>query len=94
MNCLQLFPPRQVLSDPAGTPGASPTGQLQATLQEIYSSIEHHWEGGANFIGPTHLFFKLLDDTRDTLPVSGCQRGWGCTPYHRLRLSACSCTWS
>ena len=98
MNCLQLFPPRQVLSDPAGapgaSPGASPTGQLQATLQEIYSSIEHHWEGGANFIGPTHLFFKLLDDTRDTLPVSGCQRGWGCTPYHRLPLSACSYTWS
>lgn len=47
-----------------------PAGQLQATLQDIYSSIEQYWEGGVNSIGPAHLFFQLLDDVRDTLPVS------------------------
>ena len=57
-----MFP--QALRDSA------PAAQLQATLQDTYSCIEQYWEGGVHSIGPAHLFFQLLDDIRESLPVS------------------------
>ena len=50
-------------------------GQLQNTLQDVFCSIEQVWEGGHHSIGPAHLFFQLLDDSRATLPVSGGREG-------------------
>ena len=49
---------------------STPAAQLQATLQDTYSCIEQYWEGGVHSIGPAHLFFQLLDDIRESLPVS------------------------
>jgi tuberous sclerosis protein 2 len=48
---------------------SAPAAQLQATLQDTYSCIEQYWEGGVHSIGPAHLFFQLLDDIRESLPV-------------------------
>lgn len=61
-----LPPPSQVSREPGSTPAI----QLVHTLQDIYSTIEMLYEGGANNIGPAHCFFELLESGRDSLPVS------------------------
>ena len=55
---------------PQALRGSTPAAQLQATLQDTFSCIEQYWEGGVHSIGPAHLFFQLLDDFRESLPVS------------------------
>ena len=55
---------------PQALRGSTPAAQLQTTLQDTFSCIEQYWEGGVHSIGPAHLFFQLLDDFRESLPVS------------------------
>ena len=63
-------PPSSPPAQASREPGSTPANQLVHTLQDIYSTIEILYEGGANSIGPAHCFFELLESSRDTLPVS------------------------
>jgi tuberous sclerosis protein 2 len=73
-----------------GVRETSSAGQLSATLQAIFSSVEQHWEGGRGSIGPAHLFFQLLEEARPSLPVPSVLN---LLLYHTQAIDAADLDW-
>ncbi len=51
-------------------PGGASRSSLGQCLRELFVILEQLYEGGAN-IGPPDLFFRLVEESLDTMPVSG-----------------------